>query len=420
MTIYFIVPGSGDAFYCGNCFRDNLEASALRKAGHDVLIMPLYLPLRQASFQSDTPLYFPAASYYTALKFFKGECPPRWMQRLMDSDFVLRLSASLSGTTSAKGMEALTLSMIRGEEPVFQEQAWKIFEWLDYEGPDIVHLSSPLLIGIAKVLHNRMHIPIVCSVQDEDLWIDSLDSRSAALAWQGIAENSVYVDRFVTTSEYYRQYLLRRLPQIKEVEVVYPGVDREQYAAPEVPEAPTIGFFYRMNAQDGLDILCDAFVELKRRNSIPRLKLKIGGGYTGSDKPFLRRVKKRLAPYKDEVSFCEDYSYAAHAAFYRSVSLVCVPVRFDESVGLYLCEAFAAGRPAVEPDTGSFPEILGDAGLLYRPNDSRHLADALEHLLGDKEAYEHAAKAAEQLSRSRYDGRVAAKKLESIYQQIVK
>ena len=54
MKILFIVPGSGDSFYCGNCFRDNLQASALRKAGHEVIVMPLYQPLRHRSFQADT------------------------------------------------------------------------------------------------------------------------------------------------------------------------------------------------------------------------------------------------------------------------------------------------------------------------------------------------------------------------------
>ena len=45
MKILFIIPGSGDSFYCGNCFRDNLLANALRKAGHEVIIMPLYTRL---------------------------------------------------------------------------------------------------------------------------------------------------------------------------------------------------------------------------------------------------------------------------------------------------------------------------------------------------------------------------------------
>ena len=39
MKVLFILPGAGDSFYCGNCFRDNLQALALRKAGHDVVIM---------------------------------------------------------------------------------------------------------------------------------------------------------------------------------------------------------------------------------------------------------------------------------------------------------------------------------------------------------------------------------------------
>ena len=63
MKILFIIPGSGDSFYCGNCFRDNLQASALRKAGHTVIIMPLYLPLKHKSFQADAPLFFPATTY---------------------------------------------------------------------------------------------------------------------------------------------------------------------------------------------------------------------------------------------------------------------------------------------------------------------------------------------------------------------
>ena len=58
MKILFILPGAGDSFYCGNCFRDNLQAMALRKAGHEVVIMPLYLPLKQTSMLGAAPLFF--------------------------------------------------------------------------------------------------------------------------------------------------------------------------------------------------------------------------------------------------------------------------------------------------------------------------------------------------------------------------
>lgn len=31
--------------YCGNCFRDNALVTALRRQGHDTLMVPLYLPM---------------------------------------------------------------------------------------------------------------------------------------------------------------------------------------------------------------------------------------------------------------------------------------------------------------------------------------------------------------------------------------
>ena len=92
MKILFIIPGAGDSFYCGNCFRDSLHANALRKAGHDAVIMPLYLPLRDESFRADTPLFFPATSFYLSQKYFKRKSMPRWMERMLNSDFSLDMA----------------------------------------------------------------------------------------------------------------------------------------------------------------------------------------------------------------------------------------------------------------------------------------------------------------------------------------
>ncbi len=40
-----LAPGSGDNFYCENCLRDATVVRAMRKLGHDVLMIPMYLPL---------------------------------------------------------------------------------------------------------------------------------------------------------------------------------------------------------------------------------------------------------------------------------------------------------------------------------------------------------------------------------------
>jgi glycosyltransferase involved in cell wall biosynthesis len=417
LKILFIVPGAGDAFYCGNCFRDSLHAHALRRAGHEVVVMPLYLPLKDASFKADTPLFFPAVSLFVEQRYFRKKAIPNRMEKILNSDFALRMAASLSGTTSSNGLEDLTLSMINGDDSVFRHQVKPLVEWIKQEKrqPDIIHLSSSLIIGIAKTLRLEMpHIPLVCSLQDEELWIDGLRSADAKAAWKGIAENSRHVDRFTASSHFYRQAVEKQLPSIK-VEVIYPGVEIEKYASGQYPDRPTVGFFYRMNEVDGLDILCEAFIKLKKENRATGLRLRVGGGYTSQDKPFLQRVHRILQPYERDVEWFDTYHPNQHAAFYKGISAISVPLRFEEGIGLYLCEAFAAGRPAIEPDTGSFREITDGAGILYSPNSPDALADAIATLFTTGGRLDECRQRALQLSVSRYNETVQAEKLYKIY-----
>jgi len=416
MKILLIIPGSGDKFYCSNCFRDNLYAQALRNAEQDVVVMPLYLPLTDKLFRADSPLFFPATSYYVAQKYFgKGEMPAVF-EKILDSPSILRLASSFSGTTSAKGMEQMTLSMIQGSDRHFAKQTEKLIDWIvNHDRPDVIHLSSSMLIGIAKAIKNRIDIPVVCSLQDEEIWIDNLDKKYAEEAWKSIGKNSKYIDRFIASSEFYRAAALAKTPEIKEIERVYPGVNIEKYKSQDYPQEPTIGFFYRMSYENGLDILAQAFVKLKKENAIPDLKMKIGGGYTRENKHFVSRIRNILQPFQQDVIWLNHYSLDEHPSFYRDVSLICTPLRFNEAVGLYLCEAFAAGRPAVAPDTGSFSEIAGNAGVLYSPNNSEQLAEALRKILTDSVLYEKCKENALLLSRERYSDAIAAANLLKIY-----
>lgn len=420
MKVLFIIPGAGDNFYCGNCFRDNLYASALRKAGHDVIISPLYLPLKHRSFQSNSPLFFPATTYYLAHKYFKNSKIPAVIERVAGSAFMLNYAASKAGTTSPKGLEGMTLSMINGEDAAFQTEISRMADWIKtIEKPDIIHLSSSLLIGIAKFLREKLEIPMVCSLQDEEVWIDEMDDTYANLAWQQIAENTRYVDKLIATSNYYRSIAEQKIGKINAIEVVYPGFEEEKYAnSPELKE-PVIGFFYRMNEKNGLHILVDAFVRLKQKNAIPGLKLKVGGGFNAQDKKYLKELQNKLSAYRNDVEFSEGYSLDDHKAFYQSISVISVPITFDEGIGLYLCEAFAAGVPAVVPETGSIPEIVTDAGILYHPNTPELLADALEQALTNQKKYNELKHRAKQLGLTRYNAAITAEKLYELYENIV-
>jgi len=310
----------------------------------------------------------------------------------------------------------MTLSMIKGDDANFAKQTDKIIEWITHhDTPDIIHLSSSLLIGIAKAIKIHINIPVVCSLQDEEVWIESLENRYVQEAWASIGQNVKYVNRFLASSQFYKSKALGKIPDIKEIEVVYPGVPVKKYASSHYPEEPTIGFFYHMNSVNGLHILAEAFVNVKKKKSVERLRLHIGGGFTTADRKFLKKIHQILYPYQDCVAWHHAYTLDEHTKFYSGISAICVPITFEEAAGLYLCEAFAAGRPAIEPDTGSFAEIVANGGILYSPNTPDALTNAIEKLFADRTSYNSYCKNAQQLSQSRYNDWLLAATLHKIY-----
>ena len=74
MNIVQITPGAG-GMYCGNCFRDNALVAALRRQGHEVLMVPLYLPmtLDEEDQSAGTPTFFSGINVYLEqkLSFFR-------------------------------------------------------------------------------------------------------------------------------------------------------------------------------------------------------------------------------------------------------------------------------------------------------------------------------------------------------------
>src|SRR5438477_10149972 len=69
MTIVQITPGAG-GMYCGNCFRDNALVAGLRKLGHQVLMVPLYLPmtLDEEDQSRGAPIFFSGINVYLEQK----------------------------------------------------------------------------------------------------------------------------------------------------------------------------------------------------------------------------------------------------------------------------------------------------------------------------------------------------------------
>ena len=86
MNIIQLTPGAG-AMFCGNCFRDNALVAALRKLGHSITMVPLYLPLTldEVDQSGDTPIFFSGINVYLEQKSGLFSQTPGWLHDLFAS-----------------------------------------------------------------------------------------------------------------------------------------------------------------------------------------------------------------------------------------------------------------------------------------------------------------------------------------------
>lgn len=378
--------------YCGNCLRDNALVSALRQAGHEATMLPLYLPLAldEANQSAGKPIFFGGINVFLEQNSAFFRKAPGWLHSLLSSPGLLKMVAGKAAKTRPEETGDLTISMLRGEEGRQARELDELVAWLkQQEKTDLFCLSNALLIGMARNLRKEFQTPVVCLLAGEESFLNSLPGETSGLAWTTLAERAAEIDLFIASSEYFAEVMTRRLQlDPNRVKVVYPGISMDGYApAPEPPDPPVLGFFARMCRDKGLDTLVEAFLALRARGRINNLKLRIGGTCTPLDEPFVDSLRARLRSQGllGEVEFFPNVDRATKQEFLRSLSVFSVPALYGEAFGLYLLEAWASGIPVVQPRHGAFPELIDATlgGVLCEPGDPNDLASAIEGLLSN-------------------------------------
>jgi glycosyltransferase involved in cell wall biosynthesis len=396
MRIVQICPSSGDSFYCENCLRDAALVKALRRLGHDVLMVPLYLPLAADRTEplSNAPIFFGGINVYLQQKLALFRRTPRWVDRWLDARPLLEWAGRKAGMTSARDLGETTVSMLRGEHGRQVKELERFVDWLAAEPqkPDIVCLSNVLLAGMARRIKESLGVPVVCLLQDEDGFLDGLTPPYAEQAWEIVRDRSRDIATFLSVSQYFAEAMGPRLgPHAARMHVAPLGIELEGYLPGDrEPAVPTIGFLSRMCPDRGLERLVDAFALLKENEKLRPVRLRICGGRLSSDEPFLTRLRNRLAGagILADVEFLPAFDLETRREFLQSLTVLSVPEERPVAYGLYLFEALAMGVPVVEPAHGCFPETLAltGGGALYEPNTAQKLAETLTPLLLDPQA----------------------------------
>ena len=390
--------------YCGNCFRDNALVAQLRRMGHHALMVPLYLPLTldEADQSEGTPLFFSGLNVYLAQKFNCFQKAPNWLRSMLTSGRLLNWLGNFAGKTRGAEAGDLTLSMMRGEAGNQARELEQLIAWLkEHEQPDVVCLSNALITGLAKRIRQELGVPVVCLLEGEDAFLDSLPSPQREQTWAELSKRVADIDLFIAPTRYYADAMAQRagIPAAK-LEHINNGINLDGFEPSDLPDdPPVLGYFARMCPEKGLDALVDAFVRLKQTGPIPGLKLAIGGGCQPGDKAFVEKQKARLraAGLLGEVTFRANLDRDAKLVFYRGLTVLSVPAP-GEAFGLYVVEAMASGVPVVAPDDASFPEIVegNGAGVICEKDNPQALADAIGQLLLDRERLAKCAAAGRQ------------------------
>jgi glycosyltransferase involved in cell wall biosynthesis len=406
MQILQLTPGAG-TMYCGNCLRDNALVAALRRLGHEVLMVPLYLPLTldESDQTAGTPVFFSGINVYLDQKSPWFRKAPRWMHHLLASPALLKWAARQSSKTRAESLGPLTLSMLLGEAGNQAPELTELVNWLKTQPPpDMIFLSNALLLGLARQLKQVLKRPLICMLQGEDYFLDSLPEPDQSECWSALASRARDADLFVAPSRYFARLMQKRLELPAErMRVVYNGINLDGYsdlsrpAGPDLNTGsnirlaqgsiPVLGYLARMCREKGLETLVRTFIEVRRRGHVGGLKLCVAGSLGPADEPFVRDLQEKVAAagFGEDVTFHPNVDRSTKLKLLQSFSVFCVPALYGEAFGLYVIEALAAGVPVVQPRTAAFPELieLTGGGLLCEPGSFEELAAAIEQLLLD-------------------------------------
>jgi len=414
-----IVTAGGAGMFCGSCMHDNTWARALMDAGVEVTLIPTYTPIRvDEDNLSSQRVFFGGINVYLEHRFYFWQRLPRWMTRWLDHPKLLDLATRGAVSNDARQLGELTLEMLAGETGPQATQVEELATFLANElKPDVVCFSNALLAGALRTIKSKFAGPVLCTLQGDDIFLDSLTPDYRDRVTQLLSQKASGFDGFLVHSHFYRDAMVERLSLSAERFRKIPlGIDISHHdgqpAVSEVEQSSEplrIGFFARICPEKGLQVLIEAFRIVQQQ--MPNVRL-VAGGYLGKrDEPWFEKLQRDSQDLGDSFEYIgSPPDHVSKVEFLKSLDVLSVPTVYREPKGLFALEAMANGVPVVLPSHGAFPEMLAEAGggVLFAPGNAEDLARQLVALLKNRQNRDELARAGHAGVRELFTGAVMA------------
>lgn len=427
MKILYLTGGAG-RMYCGSCLRDNALATELIARGHDVLLLPVYTPtFTDEPNVSQNHVVLGGISAYLEQYVPLFRKTPAWLDGLWDSSWMLSLASRRSISTNPKMLGEMTVSVLKGEDGFQRKEIRKLIDWLKTEPlPDVINLPYSLLLGLAGPLKRELNLPICCTLQGEDLFLDSLREPYRAQALGLIRSHIEHVDLFLPISEFYAEFMPGYLGiPAEKMRVVPIGINLQGFDGAEHQRngSFTVGFLGRIAPEKGLHLLADAYKLLRREMGISEARFEAAGWMAADCKSYLSGIQKRFA----DCGLASEFNYrgvldrAQKIEFLRQLDVMSVPATYDEPKGVSLLEAMACGVPLVQPRRGAFTEIVEktSGGLLVEPDDAQSLAQGILKIYQDRKLADELGRNGARGVREHYSAAHMADRAQEAYETVI-
>ena len=411
MRLVYLTSGAAGMF-CGSCMHDNTLAKALVQSGVDVILAPTYTPIRTDEDDiSIDRVFFGGISIYLQQKAPLLRHLPSFLDRFLDQPWLIRMVTARAAETNPRDLGALTVSMLQGKMGRQQKEVRKLCDWLKSDAkPDALLLSNMLIAGAVPAIKEILDIPVLVTLQGDDIFLNDLPEPYRSDAIGELQKLAPSVDRFVTHSRYYADFMadLLSLPREK-IEVTPLGIDASEFAdvSRKSGEPPTVGYLARLAPEKGLHNLVDAFIQMHQRLQQSDCRLLLAGWLGKHNEPYVNEQFERLkaAGLEDRFEYVGSVTLEEKRDFLSRIDLLSVPTDYREPKGLYVLEALASGVPVVQPSHGAFPELIEhlQGGRLYPPGQNDQLADQLAELLADESQRLALGRTGREIAQSHYN-----------------
>ncbi len=292
---------------------------------------------------------------------------------------------------------------------------------------DVIHDNQSLSHSMLKI--KDLGTPVVTTIHHPIIIDRDLALKAAKSLWQKMGIRRWYafsnmqlkvakkLSHFITGSQNsYREIIdIFKLPE-DSLRVIYDGVDSSIFT--QIPGINRLeNRLLVINSGDtplkGLRYLLEAVASLrsKRKVELTIIGKQLKNGYTEGlvDSLGIADCVTHLGQV-DTAELVRNYSIA---------TMLVVPSVY-EGFGLPAAEAMCCGTPVISTTAGALPEIVGDAGILVPPADTRALAEAIAGLLDNPDRRRQLGEMGRRRVINMFNWRNTAKHTVEVYEEAIK